>query len=186
MAQSNERKQSGTSSSGSTSDDSLADPCWFNADQLAEEVGCSVRRVRDLIQLGLVRRAVGQGRARQYTWSHVKQLRAVLHALDEANLTRGELLWVLDRDTPSRLRRQARDLEQLAGPRDRAARVLEVRVEGVLTVSIAGPIARHQRHLLRQALGTFAQDLRAKADFAESLRARLATPSLLVRDAGVA
>lgn len=186
MAQSKERMQSGTSPSSGTSDDSPADPSWLNAAQLAEEVGCSVRRVRDLIQLGLVRRAVGQGRARRYAPSHAKQLRAVLHALDEANLPRGELLWVLDRDTPSRLRRQARDLEQLAEPRGRAARVVEVRVEGVLTVSIAGPIARHQRQLLSQALGTVAQELRAKADFAERLRARLATPTLLNRDATVA
>lgn len=155
---------------------SYTDIPWMSAAQLAEEAGCSVRRVRDLVQLGLVSKAVGQGRARRYTRAHVEQLRAVMHALDQANLTRAELLWALDRDTPSRLRRQAANIELLLGPRDRHARVHEVRVDGYLAISIAGPIAQHQKRFLAKLITTIAEDLRDRADAAEQLRARMTLP----------
>jgi DNA-binding transcriptional MerR regulator len=146
----------------------------ISAAQLAKEVGCSVRRVRDFVQLGLVGKAVGQGRARRYTQDHVEQLKAVMHALDEAAFTRAELLWVLDRETPSRLRRQAREVELLAGPREGRARVHVVQVEGRLTFSVAGSIALHERRLLTNLVATIARELRARADFAEEWRAQLA------------
>lgn len=183
VAHSKRPRQDGPAQGNGAQEQSPTDASWITAAQLAEEAGCTVRRVRDLIQLGLVSRAIGKGRARRYTPTHVKQLQAVVQALDQANLTRGELLWVLDRDTPSRLRRQARDLELLAGPRDGSARVVEVQVEGVLTVSIAGTIAQHHRRLMTKTLGAFAQDLRARADLAERLRARLAIPPSLARSA---
>lgn len=158
------------------SNHSSTDMPWISAAQLAEEAGCSVRRVRDLVQLGLVSKAVGQGRARRYTRTHVEQLLAVMHALDQASLTRAELLWALDRDTPSRLRRQAANIELLLGPRDRHGRVREVRVDGHLTISVAGPVAQHQKRFLTKLIATIAEDLRIRADVAEQLRARLALP----------
>ena len=155
---------------------SSTDIPWMSAAQLAEEAGCSVRRVRDLVQLGLVSKAVGQGRARRYTRAHVEQLRAAMHALDEANLTRAELLWALDRDTPSRLRRQAANIELLLGRRDRHARVHEVRVDGHLTISVAGPVAQHQKRFLAKLITTIAEDLRNRAAVAEQLRTRMTLP----------
>jgi DNA-binding transcriptional MerR regulator len=176
VADSGKREQTGLSQQHEGVAIPSTDVPWISAAQLAKEGGCSARRVRDLVQLGLVSKAVGQGRARRYTQDHVEQLKAVMRALDEAAFTRAELLWVLDRDTPSRLRRQARDIELLAGPRDGHARVGEVQVEECLTFSVAGPVAQHQRRFLAKLIATIAEDLRKRADAAERLRARLTLP----------
>lgn len=176
VAQPKRPKHSGHAQGDSATRQPRGETHRITAAKLAEEAGCSVRRVRDLVQLGLISRAIGEGRARRYTRAHVEQLRTVLRALDQAGLTRSELLWVLDRGTPTRLRRQAHDLGLLLRPSERRPRIYEIELEGHLSIAIAGPVEQHQASFLAKILARIADELRSRADAAEELRARLTLP----------
>lgn len=151
----------------------------FGAVELARRGGCDHRKLRELIELGLVNKAIGKGRAAKYFEGHVEQLRAVLHALDEHDLSKPELRWVLDPDTPHRLRRQARAAEHLSGPTDSPGRVENVALDIGLQLSLTGSMPKHLEASARRVLASIAGVLRAEADRVEALRKNLTTAARL-------
>lgn len=137
--------------------------------------GCSHRQLRELVELGLVNRAVGKGHAARYLKSHVEQLQGVLQALQESKLSKQGLRWVLDRDTPNRLRRQAIEVERLGGPLDGHERLDEVTLDLGLRLAATGTFSVHHQSTVKRVLASVAVVLRDEADRVEALRRSLST-----------
>lgn len=61
--------------------------------QLAEQVGCSVRKLRTLIERGLIDKAHAAGRGAYYTDHHLSQALRALKALRRTDFTRNRLAY---------------------------------------------------------------------------------------------
>lgn len=74
-------------------DESLSFPVHFSQQQLADQAGCSDRKLRTLIERGFVDRAHGAGRGSYYTDHHLSQARKALNALSNRGFTRSRLAY---------------------------------------------------------------------------------------------
>ena len=145
----------------------------FGAVELARRGGCRYRELRALIEHGLVNKAVGRGRGALYFESHLNQLKAVVQAKETLGLSIPELCWVLDAETPGRLRREARAVERLVAAFDGRERVEEVPLEFGLHLTKTSVGSNHLKAGGQKIAASVAQALRAEADRVESIRHRL-------------